>query len=180
VNVTLHKLFAVPAIEYVWPDSEQLNAELAKVAMHEKNEDRGGVVSNVGGFHSFRDLHKLRPDPCISELAGRFTAQAQKFDVGDFAVAELWANVNGPGDHNGSHDHMVDGTRAVVSGFYIVAGDSGRTVFHHRVADKTLAVHPFDPQPGLMVLFPSWAWHSVESYQGEGFRISYSLNLVRV
>ncbi len=63
-----------------------------------------------------------------------------------------WANINEPGQSNRSHNHSGPFTR---SGVYFVAGHSGALVFEPEGP-------VIEPDPGILILFPSSAIHRVE------------------
>jgi uncharacterized protein (TIGR02466 family) len=101
-----------------------------------------------------------------------------------------WANINRRGDFNQMHTHPG----ATWSGIYYVdAGETdpdaaGTTL---QLADpcpaRTNIFFPelsasnvlFRPQPGLMILFPSYLPHAVPPHQGDRPRISIAFNVRR-
>jgi len=107
-----------------------------------------------------------------------------------------WANVNEKGAYNESHDHYSWSNLPLWSGIYYV--DPGRSSDGGTVGGETVfeleapieiarpkqrngssLVHEItiEPQPGLMVLFPSTLRHRVEPYRGDSRRITIAWNL---
>jgi len=79
-----------------------------------------------------------------------------------------WAIVNRNGSCHGRHLHS-----AAWSGIYYLDGDVGSacTVFEIDRASIRVA-----PEPGLMVVFPSNTWHSVELHQSPEPRITIAFD----
>jgi uncharacterized protein (TIGR02466 family) len=190
---------AVPILSYQWPDSEQLNARLQQVILAKMTASHGLVDTNVGGWHSDRDLPTWN-DPAIATLLDRVRAMARELvaaTVRDPMPAHLegwkiegWANVNRRGAYNKAHHHAGGrGNRNVWSGIYYVAegsAGSGLTGFEDRsgVPKEILRTpNPFErelriePRAGLMVFFPATLRHYVTPYEGDGDRITIALNL---
>ena len=103
---------------------------------------------------------------------------------------EGWANLSGDGGYNDPHCHGGTYWTAV---YYVRAdpGEGGELVLHDprlpaiAMHAPTLRFEPnggevainLPPEPGLLVMFPSFIVHSVAPYRGEGLRISISINL---
>ncbi len=104
-----------------------------------------------------------------------------------------WANVNRSGDYNVIHSHP----RCDWSGVYYVSTGSsdaadttslgGVIEFQDPRGAANSAPFPgFDfgrkvrivPQPGLMLIFPSWLLHMVHPFEGPGDRITVAFNAV--
>jgi uncharacterized protein (TIGR02466 family) len=195
-----------PAViaRHFWEGSEELNVQLRDVILAKMRSSRGVVDTNVGGWHSERDLPSW-PDPAIATLVERVRAMICELvrktvdDPGpehlDGWRIEGWANVNRRGSYNKSHHHAGGRvpSRNLWSGIYYVdAGGSdaasrdGLTKFEDQsgVAKEILRCSdPFEremtivPQPGLMVLFPATLRHYVTPYAGEANRITIALNM---
>lgn len=88
-----------------------------------------------------------------------------------------WATVSSHGNYHLSHTHPENR----ISGVYYsrIPLDSGSLIFD----DPRGPRWPFDgrfihhPQPGELILFPSWLVHQVTGTYGEEERISWSCNL---
>ncbi len=198
-KVTVRELFPIPVTVCQWQNPERVNKELREAIMTRFRSSPGVVNSNRKGWHSNFDLHTW-PEPCIAEFLAMVrlstaklvahTTSDPKF-LDNWQVQIAWANVNPPGGHNRSHNHLDEG--AHLSGFYYVdlgavatPVDSGRTIFEDRsgVAQPTLPgrdvqsrEYALVPKPGTMALFPASQFHHVEPYRGTGVRITIAFNL---
>jgi uncharacterized protein (TIGR02466 family) len=101
-----------------------------------------------------------------------------------------WANVLRRGNYNTIHNHP----ESTWSGVYYV--DVGTTATENPLSGvlELMDPRPFvemvatpgqpfgrpvriQPENGLMVLFPSWLYHQVHVYSGEGVRIAIAFNV---
>ena len=192
--------YPTPIVIYPWPDSAQMNAELRALFLGRAQNSPGVVKSNVGGWHSELDLFSS-DHPAVRALLGRIerlmvdlTALFLDRREADRKLrfrAEGWANVLRGGDYCNLHNHG----NAHWSGVYYVTGNprvpgrpfSGKLEFADpRAAAAMLTLEHttiygrqiLDPQPGTMVVFPSWLQHQVHPYFGPDERISVAFNVV--
>jgi hypothetical protein len=127
---------------------------------------------NQGGWRSRDDvldwaldevrLLRTRIDEVVVDLA---TASRKRA-----CVFRAWAIVNRAGSYHRRHTHA----ESTWSGIYYVdvgGADSACTVFEVDPAPVRIT-----PEPGLMVLFPSTIWHSVEPHHGNGNRITIAFD----
>lgn len=128
---------------------------------------------NVGGWRSHDDFFRW-PLAEVAELRGRFAHAVAGLPVEHrtrpFRCDRAWAIVNRAGSYHQRHTHG----EAVWSGIYYVdAGGvpSARTLFE--TVDGTVYVTPV---PGLMTIFPSSMFHSVEPHLGDGLRITIAFD----
>ena len=197
----LHALFAVPVLVHQWPDVEELNAGLRTAILRRWHESRGIEATNVGGWHSERDLHTWSDDGVAALLARihALTAELVRRLVPDPEPRHLegwslhaWANVSGRGDRNATHVHDTRPGNLWSGIYYVDDGRDGpadvgaRTVFSDvsgtpreilREPDPYAGEFTIDPRPGLMALFPASLPHRVGAYEGDGLRITISWNL---
>jgi hypothetical protein len=100
-----------------------------------------------------------------------------------------WSNFNPPGAFNHRHHHTD--TVILLSGVYYlkVPPNSGSIVFSdprgltiNSMADaRYYGYEPdvsIDPQPGMVVYFPSWLEHEVEKNESDHERVSIAFNIV--
>lgn len=191
-------LFSTPVLSHVWPDSAALNAALRDAILAEAARTPGATLTNYGGWHSEPGVLRFcgaAGEQLIARM-GKLTEEATlrlfaEFDRRpspmDWSLS-AWANVNRRGDFNQVHTHPG----ATWSGVYYV--DSGHTA----PGGAGTAIHLFDPnparadlffpelsasavtfqpEPGLMILFPSYVPHAVLPHQGDGTRISIAFNV---
>jgi len=188
--------FATPIHQRRYPNLESFNAELRAKILALKDQSPGMQVSNVGGWHSEPNLLQIIGEPHASRLGQMFVECVKSaFDtMVDSPIPfptshtiEAWANVNGRGDTNASHIHAG----CPWSGVYYVATDAnaaGELEFADPRTSALMITHPLNPfhatnavrvapVPGMMVVFPSFLYHGVMPYRGEGPRISIAFNL---
>jgi uncharacterized protein (TIGR02466 family) len=193
-------LFATPLLSHIWADGAELNPALRDHILEHARRHSGYQRTNVGGWHSepgmlefcggvgrqlIGHIHAM-VDEATRRLYAEFARPPQMLNW----ILSAWANVNRRGDFNQTHTHPG----ATWSGVYYV--DHGEA---EESADGT-ALHLFDPdparanlffpelstanilfkpEPGLMVLFPSYVPHAVPPHQGARERISIAFNLRR-
>lgn len=199
-SATLTPLFPSPLLEYVWPDAAELNAGLLEVVLRKRAQDPGVIRSNRGGWQSEADLETWTDPPIIqlllrvrqltAEMVSRIAPGAERHHLEGWGIT-AWANVNEKGAFNNAHDHY--GPTSMFSGFYYVSlGEltrsravTGRTRLEDRSGTPKI-IGPdgriesdflVEPVEGKMVLFPSRLSHSVDTYSGEGPRVSIAFNL---
>ncbi len=193
-------LFASPLLSHKWPDSQRLNEELSERILAQERQHPGMDLTNRGGWHS--DPGNLEfcglPGRQLIRQIGEMIEEATLRLYAEFGrqpepsnwAFSIWANVNRCGDFNQLHTHPG----ATWSGVYYV--DHGETTLE---AEGT-AIHLFDPNPartniffpelsasevlfkpdpGLMILFPSYVPHAVLPHRGERPRISIAFNARR-
>jgi hypothetical protein len=110
----------------------------------------------------------------------------------DWALKEMWVNVLEPGGHQAMHNHansfasgVVYLTRTHPGSQTVFMKSPGGTDFSFRNDHKRMAPGEYcadkwispAPEPGDMVLFPSYLMHAVPPNQGER-RISLAFNAI--
>ena len=196
-QIKLANLFPTPFLAHTWPDAAQMNQELGAAILDYERDNPGERKSNIGGWHSPTGKLEFCGD------AGRRLIR-HMYEMTDEATRRVlaengqpwrpirwtlhaWANVNREGDFNRVHTHPG----ATWSGTYYVdtgepeAGDGtpihlidpcqGRAnTFLPQLVNTTVLQRP---EPGLMVLFPSYLPHMVFSHRGGKPRISIAFNM---
>lgn len=186
-------------------DDAALLAELKRLILARREADRGIEASNLGGWHSTRDMADWGGESARA-VADRVIGLAERctIDVGAKPGreryrwrAEMWANVSPPGASNAAHAHPGCYWSAVL---YVDAGDkdAGGEFVLSDPRLPMLRMHAPDlrfrrpgrqeeqdeiaivPETGLLLMFPAWLMHSVRPYRGQGLRISVAVNLSAV
>ncbi len=104
LEIQVKGLFATPVAAVVLPDAETRNAELKEIILRRRAEHPSVGASNMGGWHSSRDLAEWggkRAEEVLAfgrDLATKLTADRDGRAVRPEWKTEAWANVNGPGD----------------------------------------------------------------------------------
>jgi len=194
VGIQAIELFPLLLIKYHWDQSELLNENLTNLIHVKEADDPGISTTNVGGWHSKKNLH-LWQGECIQTLVKRirWLSAVMANDVlrtsykvlpPDWQL-EAWANVSRAGDSNKFHTHLRH--QNLWSGIYYVQANTGkgagRTVFEDQfrpmIESSKVSRTAFYvvPTPGLMLLFPSSLGHRVEQHFGDKPRITIAFNL---
>lgn len=173
-----------------------LNAALEAAILERRRADPGLSRSNLGGWHSDDAFLEWGGEPArrlaarIFHLAHAETLLRTREQVTLQWTAQGWANVNEPGASNAAHAHPGCFWSAV---YYvrIDEGTGGELILHDPRSPAMEMYSPLlwfsnggiqregsiRPQPGMLVMFPSWLLHSVKPWYGEGLRISIAINL---
>lgn len=170
------------------------NSQLEQNILHHQSENPGRKISNYGGwqsrninFNSFSNEVTLLSD----EILATSRALATSYRVSaKLIIGNLWFNVNGTGAFNAPHRHPNSLFSAV---YYVnVPKGSGNIVFKnpnpvmyaHLTTDNLIAMNDINatnwtviPEPGMILVFPSWLEHYVEPNSSQENRISISYNI---
>jgi uncharacterized protein (TIGR02466 family) len=190
------KLFSTPLLRFSVPDHADLNEALLAEGRRLQQSDEGAAKSNRGGWHSTGNLFD-NPAECIvrlNELATEAVHAATrkinaKTDPEAMGLKIFgWMNVNPPGGFNAPHTHPG----AHWSGVYYVSqpetesGTSGMIEFLDPRSDlpnwRLFEAPAFRlkrklrPQPGEIVMFPSYLLHWVYPNETDEERVSIAFN----
>lgn len=193
--------FSTPILMRTWPDSAQLNASLQELVLAKERDSKGVTKSNLGGWQSEQGLFHWQ-HPAIAELQRRVreatieitgkTCREALQGLSEDLHVNGWANVSRDRSYNRIHAHSECTWSGV---YYVSVGEPDPNVLDNgsiEFLDLQMAVHgghaqlpgrPFGgqlrvpPEPGLMVMFPSWLPHWVHPFQGSGVRISIAFNV---
>ncbi len=191
-------LFATPLMAHVWNDADELNGELRERILEHERTSTGEHKTNVGGWHSetgqlefcgnagrrlVRHMYEMA-DEATRRVLVEFGHQPRQARWSLYA----WANVNRTGDFNMVHTHAGSTWSGT---YYVDPGEPSN-------AEAGTPIHLFDPcqgranmflpplvpssvvqrpEPGLMILFPSYVPHMVYPHRGSQPRISVAFNL---
>ena len=192
-------IFPHPLLRHTWNDAAALNAELRRAILGEERKQAGGRKrSNSGGWHS--EVGELEfcgaGGKTLIERAVQLAnhASAQVFagygrQPPPFGwIVQAWANVNREGDFNRLHNHpgsTWSGTYYVDTGIAQGRRETTPLSLFDPCQGRAVSFFPATvpnfiyvaPEPGLMVLFPSYVPHMVTPHQGSETRISIAFNL---
>jgi uncharacterized protein (TIGR02466 family) len=130
-------------------------------------EDVGvGKTSSQKGLHFIDDSKLVTLRRTIEERVKEYTATV---GLGDVEIGMSWINKQSKQGYVAPHRHQL----SVVSGAYypICEPDSAPLVFgspilgprmaeiHNKATEFTADNMEFTPQPGMLILFPSWLYH---------------------
>lgn len=182
---------------YIVPNSEELNDALIAEIAQLRSVAEGVTVSNREGWHSTSDFF-LWQQPSFITLQAHFmatlTASVRHYWAGfdpesHLVTCEGWVNINGPGGFNVPHDHPGSHLSAC---YYVTApkvGDKARESIIEFLQPAG-ALMPFlafgramtpgsvkiAPEPGQLLVFPSYLKHWVHPNRAAEDRISVAVN----
>jgi uncharacterized protein (TIGR02466 family) len=197
-SAKIANLFATPLLAHVWSDGETVNADLRERILAHEQANPGEAKTNVGGWHSETGQLEFCGD------AGRRLVR-HMYEMADEATRRVltefghaprpfrwtlhaWVNVNRTGDFNRVHTYpgsTWSGTYYVDTGepddpaagtpihFFDPCQGRANTFLPPLVPSSVLQ----RPEPGLMILFPSYLPHMVYAHRGAQPRISVAFNL---
>lgn len=189
--------FATPILTSRPSNGSWLNSKLEPLIVRRMEGSRSVQASNVGGWHSDHQLMRWGGTAAkslaatVKAIVEPHTLNVLDPDAGAPSwLIRAWANVGGNGDYNMPHSHG----RSFWSAIYYVRvdeGAGGELVLHDPRLPQTEMHAPhlrfaqagtqrlsqIRPEPGLLVIVPSWLMHSVRPFQTSGLRISVAMNL---
>mgnify|MGYP001425276823 CR=1 FL=1 len=187
-------LFPSPVWTLTLDNHKEVNERIYKYIKSAQNKDQLGVnKSNVKGWHSKDfDLEDEAPQnfitfilPAIEQVMIDMNWERKKQTV---KINNMWAIVNTGGSANLRHQH---GNSTISGAYYVRAPEnSGDIVFydprpapvHNHPISKTAnklnaTVNSIKPEPGMLVLFPSYLEHSVNPNLSNKKKIVISFNI---
>ncbi|MYF01147.1 MAG: hypothetical protein F4234_13450 [Gammaproteobacteria bacterium] len=204
ISQSTSSLFGTILVAHDWPDSEELNGQLAELLLAKERSlaRKGENRSNAGGWQSPGNLIGWTDAP-VKELKQRI--ETIVFNLTDRIIRDrdrqrqfrllidAWGNINRNGDYNVVHTHP----NCMWSGvYYVTRGnpdpsipqngllellDPREAANYLQIRNTILDGREFiENVPGRMLLWPSWMKHMVHPYTGSGERISiaYNVNVV--
>jgi hypothetical protein len=154
-----------------WDDPSTFHDALRTEILRREATTPSCLSHNKGGWRSEEDVLEWALDEvhtlhdhirdAVAEVAPSRRVLPFKF--------RAWAVVNRDGAYHRRHFHHA----STWSGIYYLdpGGDCACTVFETAADPIRIA-----PVPGLMVVFPSTTWHSVEAHRGNGTRITIAFD----
>ena len=184
--------FATPVWSKNADNFTAINKELLDLIPVLVKENKEGVqYTNSGGWQS--DKLDINRTPLFKELIAGFTREVGvTLNINAdtrIILNNCWINVNRKDNYNRAHTHP----NSMVSGCYYVQtpADCGDIVFSDPRVQASCVLLPvtennkytvqtarFHPQPGSIVMFPSWLSHYVENNNSEEERISVAFNMI--
>lgn len=188
--------YSTPILARVVAEHEAVNENLSALILAREISTTGLDKSNIGGWHSGEDFLTWGGEDVKS--VQQWFAQAIR-GINDFAIgperssgeldATAWANISRAGDYHQPHFHPGNDWSGV---YYVATGNdgsessrsgcidmldprSGVGMMHTPGLPYTGTVQ-FKPQPGMILVFPSWLVHYVHPHEGSSERISIALN----
>ena len=190
----MHLFFSTPIWASKIPDYEKINEEMLSYIINLRKNDPDGVSkSNFKGWHSNNfDMKQEQPKNFIESIKKNINIALN--DMGwdlnkqSVKIKSVWAIINTKEAWNQKHHHSNSDLSAA---YYVSAHDNcGDIVFYdprpapvhnHPISKSSnnlnATVNSVKPEPGMLVLFPSYLEHSVNPNLSDKKRIVISFNL---
>jgi len=190
----MHLFFSTPIWASKIDNYEKINDEMLDYIINLKTNDPSGVIkSNFKGWHS-KDFNLKNEQPKKFVEAIKKNINTALNDMGwdlnkqSVKIKNLWTIINEQGAWNQKHHHSNSDLSAA---YYVGAHENcGDIVFYdprpapvhkHPIAKTpnklNATVNSIKPEPGLLVLFPSYLEHSVNPNLSDKKRIVISFNI---
>ena len=190
----MHLFFSTPIWTSKIDDYDKVNEEMLNFIINLQKKDSTGIVkSNFKGWHS-KDFDLK--DKCLTKFVTAIKKNINTslndmnwdLDSQSVKIKNMWAIINEKGALNQKHHHSNSDISAA---YYVSAHDDcGDIVFYdprparvykHPIAKSpnklNATINSVKPEPGLLVLFPSYLEHSVNPNLSNKKRIVISFNL---
>ena len=171
-----------------------LNQELERDIVAWSNKDKGMIRTNIKGWHSTTNLHKLPEYKKLVDMlyACQKTIYEQEYYESEPVLGNMWANINPPGGMNRAHQHP----NSLWSGVYYIKAPknsghlkiddprSSAAMCRPRQKDgekppRLFRETHYEPIAGRCIMFPSWLMHCVDPNESNDIRISVSFNFMQ-
>lgn len=187
-KIDIQPLFATPVAVAMLPDHERISAALRETILARAEAEPSTEHSNLGGWQSTWDMAEWGGEAAAYLLSFvRHMADTLTVDRHGKPSPQDWrsnarANVNRSGHGNEFHTHPGCVCSAV---YYVDDGGAAAdpAMFRPDLVPNVPggaafgASESISPQPGSVLMFPSWVSHAVRPYSGDGTRISVAINL---
>jgi uncharacterized protein (TIGR02466 family) len=175
----------------VWRKELSYNSSnLKDYVINLKDSQSGRVLSNYGGWQSYEIVDGVpnefkELETILNDTANQICLEA---NLPSIRLNNVWFNVNVPGSYNSIHNHQ----NSILSGVYYIdvpeenMGDieffrSDDSQYYLRNNEQTFFGTErvtYKAQTGILLMFPGWLKHSVQSNMSKQNRISMSFNYV--
>lgn len=181
---------------FVWKSQLRgdVHAPLNALILERLNEMRRGLPQLQHGesWQSGHGLHTLNEFrtlvPCIDTAAQR-VQEFLRIPSSTPHITGCWANINAPGSSHRMHTHPNNFLSGV---YYVQVQERADTINFHDPRPETAVIRPpvseltayntdqvvVTVATGMLLVFPSWLPHSVDTNCSEHTRISVSFNLM--
>ena len=190
----LNLVFSTPIWTGLILNYQELNNKMFKYIkdLHIQNP-KGITKSNVFGWHSEDfDLENEQPKYFINSISTNLNEAF--IDMGwdlknqEVKVTSMWSVINKKNSSNARHIHS---NNYISAAYYVKTPENGGDIVFHDPRSVTTFRYPkiaenntlnsniftIQPKEGLLVLFPSYLYHSVDFNRTEEERIVISFNI---
>lgn len=190
----MHLFFSTPIWSSKIENYQTVNDNMLNYITDLQKKDSDGVIkSNFKGWHSKNfDMKDVEPKNFIEEIKTNINTVINDMDwdlqTQEVKISNMWAIINTKGSLNQKHHH----SNSDLSAAYYVSAEKncGDIIFYDprpaRVYKHPIAKNPnilnatinsISPEPGMLILFPSYLEHSVNPNLSDHKRIVISFNL---
>ncbi len=190
----MHLFFSTPIWTFKIDKYQTINNNMINYITNLQKKDPEGVLkSNFKGWHSKNfDMKDEEPKNFIEEIKININTAINDMDwnlqTQEVKISNMWAIINKKGSLNQKHLHSNNDLSAA---YYVTAEENcgdiifydprPATIYKHPIAKKpnilNATINSISPEPGMLVLFPSYLEHSVDPNLSEQKRIVISFNL---
>ena len=124
-------------------------------------------------FHTHSEDTKIASNEQIEAIVDKARELVRVHLECESEVESFWAHIHNKGESTDMHDHGRSDFACI---YYVAAPEGCGNLLFHPNPWETPAI-PYEPQEGVLVVFPSWLKHSVSRNKSEDKRISVSFNL---
>ena len=190
----LNLIFSTPVWTSIIPNHKQVNEKMFSYIKSIQSADPNGKIkSNINGWHSqYFNLEDEEPKFFINSISTTLSESFNDMDwdlkKSEIKITSMWSIINLKNASNARHIHP---NNYISAAYYVKSPEnSGDIVFHDprsvttfrypKISERnTLNSNVFSikPKEGLLVLFPSYLYHSVDFNRTEEERIVISFNI---
>ncbi|MDB0003051.1 TIGR02466 family protein [Alphaproteobacteria bacterium] len=190
----MHLFFSTPIWTSKIDNYEKINNMMSNYIYNLKEKDPEGIIkSNLKGWHSknfdmkdeepknFIEAIKKNINEAINDMAWDLKNQ-------EVTLSNIWAIINKKGAMNQKHHHSNSDLSAA---YYVTAKEGCGDIIFYDPRPGKVYKHPISntpnllnannngvkPEPGMLVLFPSYLEHSVNPNTSDHERIVISFNI---
>ena len=193
----LHLTFSTPIWTSIVPNYREINDKMFKyIKSLQLQNPEGTLKSNLLGWHSpYFDLEDDVPRFFINSIANSlsevFTDMGWNLKDQKTKITSMWSIINKLHASNSRHIHS---NNYISSAYYVKAPQKSGNIVFYDPRSVTTFRHPkiskpnklnknifsVQPKEGLLVLFPSYLYHSVDINETDEERIvlSFNINLI--
>ena len=190
----MHLFFSSPIWSSKIENYQTVNDNMLNYITYLQKKDSDGVIkSNFKGWHSKNfDMKDAEPKNFIEEIKTNINTAINDMDwdlqTQEVKISNMWAIINTKGSLNQKHHH----SNSDLSAAYYVSAEKNcgdiifydprpARVYKHPISKTpnilNATINSISPEPGMLILFPSYLEHSVNPNLSEYKRIVISFNL---
>ena len=190
----MHLFFSTPIWSSKIENYQTVNDNMLNYITYLQKKDSDGVIkSNFKGWHSKNfNMKDEEPKNFIEEIKTNINTAINDMDwdlqTQEVKISNMWAIINTKGSLNQKHHH----SNSDLSAAYYVSAEKNcgdiifydprpARVYKHPIAKKpnilNATINSISPEPGMLILFPSYLEHSVNPNLSDHKRIVISFNL---